>query len=372
MVMTSKFIESQKLLIEPFNRLLFITGFIIVTILSELITYLISFYLFPVTYSSISMIEKLRSGGFGFPSVNQTIYSVSFGFLSGLSQGIILRRYLPTRRWFSAVFRGNTLIALVQAFFLVISLFIINPSPDRESSISSIIIAVTLLLVALIMAVLVYGYLQWWAIQPYVTKSRWWILLPFVAILIRSLLIVAFNQLPFWLQWLNSDAIVIALLPIVQSVSFCFLRKRDDSTHPVLNSSLALANEIVDYWSIQKLKRILYQNISDKWKADLAESCGELMYLVGINGSGKTIACEPMNQAAIDHVWDTSLPDLYSDNSIVEIGDSVKFAKFQVIITPPGIIQIRSWQGLSPLLIGALLFIVIITLLSFLLAKLRY
>jgi hypothetical protein len=169
---------------------------------------------------------------------------------------------------------------------------------------------------------------------------------------------------------LAAIAINIALLPIVQSVSFCFLKKKQDSTHPVLNSSLALANEIVDYRSIQRLKRILYRSISDEWKADLEEVAGKLTYLVGINNSGNIIACEPMNQASIDHVWETSLPNLYSDPSILEAEDSVKFAKFQVIFTPPGIIQIRSWQGISPLLIGVFMFIIVMTLLTFLLTKL--
>jgi hypothetical protein len=138
-----------------------------------------------------------------------------------------------------------------------------------------------------------------------------------------------------------------------------------------VNSPLALANEIIDYWSIQRLKGILYRSISDNWKTDLAEITGKLTYLVGINSSGNIITCEPMNQASIDHVWETSLPDLYSDASVIAVGDSVKFAKFQVILTPPSIIQIRSWQGISPLLIGFFLFVIITTLLTLLLAKLE-
>jgi hypothetical protein len=372
MVNMSKFIESQKLLIEPFNRLQFITGFVMVTILSEAIIYFISSYLFPVRRNTISMIEELRLGALVFPSINQIIYSVSLGFLTGLGQGLILRRHIPVRRWLSAVFRGTSLIALVQAVFLVLGSLVINSSLNKEPPIFDVLIASTILLGGLIMAVLMYGYLQWWAIHPYIKKSRWWILLPAAVVLTAILLILTFNKIPFWLQWLkpDRDAINIALLPIVQSVSFCFLKKKQDSTHPVLNSSLALANEIVDYRSIQRLKRILYRSISDEWKADLEEVAGKLTYLVGINNSGNIIACEPMNQASIDHVWETSLPNLYSDPSILEAEDSVKFAKFQVIFTPPGIIQIRSWQGISPLLIGVFMFIIVMTLLTFLLTKL--
>jgi hypothetical protein len=202
MVNMSKFIESQKLLIEPFNRLQFITGFVMVTILSEAIIYFISSYLFPVRRNTISMIEELRLGALVFPSINQIIYSVSLGFLTGLGQGLILRRHIPVRRWLSAVFRGTSLIALVQAVFLVLGSLVINSSLNKEPPIFDVLIASTILLGGLIMAVLMYGYLQWWAIHPYIKKSRWWILLPAAVVLTAILLILTFNKIPFWLQLL--------------------------------------------------------------------------------------------------------------------------------------------------------------------------
>jgi hypothetical protein len=201
-------------------------------------------------------------------------------------------------------------------------------------------------------SIFIVGYLQWYVLRPYVTKARWWILIPFIAVLAGGgLFIIEF--LSSGLLRFNRNVLNMTMLPITQAIGFCILKKRFVSEHPTLQSPLALATDIVNYWDVQKLQKILYTRISRIWKTDIRTSIGQLTYLIGVNHSGAMIY-EPMNQASIDNVDRTPLPELASNPSFAasETEGLTDFAKFHVVFTPPGTFQIYSWRGIPLIWLG--------------------
>lgn len=304
---------------------------------------------------------------------SQMQYGIATGIIVGMfigaSQWLILRKYISDWKWILVVGVNTAFISTIQA----------NINGWTESILSSVnnffapemLLWLTFNLLALISSVFIYGYLQWYVLRPYITQARWWIFIPFIAVLL--------GIFPFGLSVLTRDLlsfnitfIQLTMLPATQAIGFCILQKKSISDRPILQSPLALAPDIVNYWEIERLEKILYQNISRIWKTDLSASIGQLTYLVGINHSGDIITYQPINHASVDNVDQTPLPELSSEpNGIALKAENLtSFAKFQVVFTPPSMVQIYSWRGIPLIWLGVAVYLGIAGI-SILFAKLN-
>jgi len=351
------FADAHRLLIKPFDRLGFIVIFILTTGLSQVVAY------FVCHQSTFDLLLERSQMQYGIAT------GIIAGMFIGASQWLILRKYISDWKWILVVGVNITFLSTIQA----------NLDIWKESILSSanslsepeMLIGLTFNLLALIGSFFISGYLQWYILRPYITKARWWIFIPFIAVLLGvfpfGLSVLTRGLLPF-----NITVIQLTMLPATQAIGFCILQRKSISDHPIIQSSLALASDIVNYWEIKDLEKILYANISRIWKTDLSASIGQLTYLVGINHSGDIITYQPINHASIDNVDQTPLPELSSEpnGTALTVEDLTSFAKFQVVFTPPGTVQIYSWRGIPLIWLGVAAYLGILGI-SFLCAKLK-
>ncbi|MFB2980283.1 hypothetical protein [Microseira sp. BLCC-F43] len=275
------------------------------------------------------------------------------GMFLGTSQWLILRQYISDWKWILVMGLGLASIASIQTVSDLWINSLLSPANAGSGAGISLLLVLTVILLTSIAAILIYGYLQWYVLRPYVTQARWWILIPLIAVLSGGVPLLLGFLTRGWLRF-NLDVLSLTLLPTTQAIGFCLLKKKSVSQHPLLQSPLALATDIVNYWDIQRLEKILDYRISQIWKTDLRTSIGQLNYLVGVNWNGTVIAYEPMNQASADNVDQTPLPELASESSSVawETEALKGFAKFQVVFTPPSRVQISSWRGIPLIWLG--------------------
>jgi hypothetical protein len=333
------FIDTQTALIKPFDRFKFVIVFILMTSLGYLAaTHLI--------YSQASF-DLLRER-------NYAQYSVAFGAILGtfwgVTQWLVLRRYIPGWKWILVVGLSTTVTFSIQAVFDMWKDSLVS-SPDRLAIQGTPI--VLLLVVSLATSIgssFLSGYLQWFVISPHVKKARWWILITLFATLVFGALSILVVSTPSWLPF-NRNVFKATILPATQAIGFCLLKKKSVN---ILQSPLALAPDIVDYWDIKRLQKILYMNINRLWKGDLSMSAGQLTYLVGVSRSGAVVTYEPMDPTSTDNVDQTPLPELAiaPHEEPMEAETLTAFAKFQIVFMPPGILQIDAWRGIPLTWIG--------------------
>ena len=75
------------------------------------------------------------------------------------------------------------------------------------------------------------------------------------------------------------------MLPAIQSLGFCALNRKSLDDLPILQTPLAIAPDLTNYWEIGRIKKTLDKRISRIWKTDLDPVAGKLTYLVGIDRS---------------------------------------------------------------------------------------
>jgi hypothetical protein len=343
---TYSFTAAQKLFIKPFERVKFVLIFCLSTTLSQLVSFFI--------------LQQLAFDALG--ELNEIQYSIVAGILTGTfvgaAQWFVLRKYVPDWKWILVVSLGITFLSSISATSRVLN----------SSSFPNINLQVVLLYliqaIASLGALLLYGYLQWWILRPYIVKGRWWIFLPLI-----SILIVPFHVIFIYLTGIRSlvnfDFYIFSsiLSPAIQAISFCSLQRKSPlNAHPEVSSqvesNLFLAPDIVNYWKIRSLTRKLYQRINQAWKTDL--NCNEqLIYLIGVSRNGTIIGYEPMNKVAVDCIDQTPLLNLthHSDST-----NSLSIAKFQVVFTPPATVKIYSWRGIPLLWLAVSVYLVILAI----------
>jgi hypothetical protein len=369
------FTDTQKALIKPFDRIKFIIAFIFLTIASQLVA-----HYFVAAQPAFQLLRERSYIQYSVAS------GAIFGTFSGAAQWLVLRRYIRDWRWILVAALSTIVLLSVQGVFDAWkeSLF----ASRGLNQIPILLLAIVSLSMTIGQSFLS-GYLQWFVISPYVKSALWWIRIPFIAALTVGLLsaLVVLTNTWFNLDVLrNEDSIRLiilevltvsrkslgsisvldlisfsflrmSVLPIIQAISFCLLNKKSINDQATLQSPLALAPDIVDYWDIKRLEKILYLNINRLWKADLSMADGQLTYLVGVSHSGAILAYESMDQASTDNVSQTPLPELAiaPQDETMEAQPSMAFAKFQVVFMPPGILQINAWRGIPLLWIGVAL-----------------
>jgi hypothetical protein len=339
------FTDAQKLLIKPFERLSFVIVFILVTGLSQVVAY------FVCTQPKFYILWEQSQIQYGIAA------GIVAGVFCGASQWLILRKYILDWKWILVVGLSTTLSTVIQTTSKMWAESF-NPSSLSSTNNGSFGQQTSPLAFAIVMgflsiaSIFISGYLEWYILRPYVTKARWWILIPLI-----SVLAVVFLRIPEFLTLVfprfSMDVISLTMLPTTQAIGFCLLKKKSASEHPILQSSLALAPDIVGYQDVKRLEEILHKSISKIWKTNLSESIDKLIYLIGIDYSN-VMTYELMNQVSADNVDQTPLPELASNASHIALENKglKKLAKFQVMFVQPGSLQIASWRGISVLWIG--------------------
>jgi hypothetical protein len=348
------FADTQRLVIKPFERGGFIMLFIIVTYLSQLLA---EFIFAQSVFNPLWESSQLQYG---------IITGIISGFFTGTVQWLVLRKCLPDWKWIIVVAVNTMLLITFETLMNIWKESIL--SFDNRAYGEGLPIYFAVVIASILFLVAISGYTQWYVLQPYIAKARWWMAMPLIAGLFSLSLF-----LPVYLaRWAVGSLIGITLgfnmnnaglvmLPAVQAIGFCLLIKKSAPDQPLWQSPLALAPSIIKYRDIQRLQKNLHQKIMQLWNTDLAPSIPALEYLVGLSHSGETIAYEPVDQNAIEHLHQTPLPNLVSNLIVTDAAseETTRLAKFQVVFTPPGMAEINSWHGISLVQLGVVTYLAV-------------
>ncbi len=357
------FIDAQRLLIKPFDRVWFIIVFVSATAICSAI----SSYFWPqlICYTignDLCWTESNSIPGWGeYSIVTQMVTSILTGITIGFVQWLVLRRYLSVWKWILAVFQYFAIISIFQAIITTWkNSYLTNSDLSASPGMSAIVLPIIIGIVAIIIIVLAGGCLQWYVLRPHVSPARWWILVPFVAAIVGGVPVALRTLLPALSLYLsspnlilpippfNTDFINLTMLPASQALGFCALSRRSLDDRPILQTALAIAPDLTNYREIERIKKTLDTRISRVWKTDLEPAVGKLTYLVGVDRSCTQIAYEPIDRNSSDKIALTPLPELVeSANYGAGAADrSTALAKFQVVLAPPGTVEIKSWRGI--------------------------
>lgn len=346
------FLEAQRLLIKPFERLRFVIVFVVTTGLSQVLANLITHQpTFDILWERSQIQYGIAAG-------------IITGVLIGACQWLILRKYVSDWKWILVVGVSTTLISTIWA---ISDMWRESILTANRFSAQEVLPGIIITFLALIGSLLIYGYLQWYVLRPYINKARWWIFVPCIAtlfiLIFSTILSISFRAFSFGISS-NLDIIQLTIFPATQAIGFCILRRKHLNDCPVFQSPLALSSDIVKYWEILRLEKLLYERITQIWQTDLGDSIGKLTYLVGVDLSSTKITYEPENQTSSEKVDQTPLPELSNaaHGNVLESKESIRFAKFQVVFTPPGMIQIYSWRGIPLIWLGASVYLTIIAM----------
>ncbi|HLO88623.1 MAG TPA: hypothetical protein VK203_26935 [Nostocaceae cyanobacterium] len=349
------FADAQRLLIKPFERLWFVIIFILATSLSRVAAdFICSQPAFDLLLEQNPIQHGIATG-------------IITGTFIGAFQWLVLRRYIPDWKWILVTSVSSIFAITLQAALSMWGRSLFSSFSPSQASNTDMTLFVLVQISFGMGITIINGYLQWFVIRPYVIKAKWWIFLPLLTVLA-----VGISMSLLYFSTINSSIILrfnryilqLTILGAAQAVGFCILKKKSATEDNLLQSPLALAPDIVNYWDIQKLEKKLYASLSKKWGTDLSTSRGELTYLVGVNRSGVIISSEPMNHASADNIHQTPLPELISNSSsaALEAEHLTSLAKFQVVFIPPAKIQIYSWRGIPLIWLGITVYVAIIVI----------
>lgn len=158
------FADVQQLLIKPFERLKFVIIFILITALSHVVAYFI--YSQP-TFGLLGEQSQIQYG---------LATGLIRGTLTGASQWFILRKYISDWKWILVVGATTTFGSCIRTALNMWEeslIFSGNGFPTQ-----GIIIVYLVIVLMAISIPLIYGWLQWYVLHPYITNARWWIFIP--------------------------------------------------------------------------------------------------------------------------------------------------------------------------------------------------
>ena len=355
MATSYSFAKAQHLIIKPFERIGFITLFVLMSILSKFIAaFIYSQPTFELLWEQSQMQYGIASG-------------IISGTFIGAAQWLIIRKYISDWKWIlvtGLVTTCMTVFGIVQQSFLSPTNSLLRQEIFRwEIVIFSISMPILILIIS--------GYMQWYILRPYIAQTRWWIFIYLIAVPVFLALPILEYSTNGFLRF-NRDIVNLTALPMTQAIGFCMLDKKSINEHPILQSPLALAPDVVNFRDVQRLAKILDAKISRTWKIDLEMSIKQLNYLVGINENNSDIIYEPIDQFSLEQVDQTPLPELTNNLRVtaLEKEDLTSVAKFKVIFSPLSEFQIHSWRGIPLLWIGVALYIGVVVI-SIFCAKLQ-
>jgi hypothetical protein len=355
------FIDVQKLLISPSERVNFIFLYILVTTFSSIASHIITKQKAFIHLWNHSYIQYGIASG------------IIIGAFIGAFQWLALRKYIPSTKWIVIVCLTTVCFSCLSAITRHLTYQNINyQNIYTNSFVFKILVFNIIQLVMLLMS----GYLQAYVLRPYVIDATLWVGVPLFGAICNQVIFTAnmiFYQFYHYIFWdfrhtisstFNVGIIQSICSSAIQAFCFClFYKKSHEDDRPIF--PFALAPDIHKYLDIMSLSRILRSSIDSSWVNDFPPSIDSLKYLVGVNNKGKVIAFEPINSAAIENVELTPLPNLVNRTSLSNFAteNQVPLAKFEVVFSSPGSLTIKSCRGI-PLIwlsIGTLISSIVIT-----------
>ncbi len=351
------FSDAQRLLIKPSERLRFAFLYVLVTIGSyQLIDFLVRYFFGDSLGFRPSDQNRLTLHHSDQVRIAEGLI---LGGLTGLSQWIVLRRYIPNPQWIFVALAYGGWESILQILYdnKIKSLLDVKMLPNDTNQLTFTIVSLSLIH---IISLFVYFYGQHYVIAPFIRKFRWWLWIPLAGIafgtvmtglgyLVRFVLPISpefAEQFPF-----DSTFFIRVGLVIIPTIAFCSLYRKsgpNKSEDPTLdpNFNLAVAPDLVDFWKIRSIQQTIEQKLNKIWKTNL-DGDQDLAYFIGVDQSGEIVACIPQTQTAIDRFQETPLPALIQESA--QESSSVlnqPIAKFNLTFSPPGIAKLVSCRGI--------------------------
>ena len=329
-----QFLDAQKLLIKPFDRLNFTLLYIGVSVLSgELIERCLSMH--PI--DDIGMTDSLEY---------KLVRGLLLGGLLGFSQWLAIRKYIPDPQWILATVTYSSLAALAGVFWR--SQFNWSGSMATGSASLTALLWLTSYSGSILIA-FIYGYAQHYVISPYIRKFRWWLWVTLISVgfQVMGIFLVMFAYAYLPTLQINYKILFSAGIAAIQAIAFCCLYRKsslNESENPTLDPAfnLAAAPDMSDFWKIRRVQQDIERKILKVWATDLNGN-HDLTYSIGVSSVGIIVACVPQSQRAIDRITETPLSTLI-ENSEHSLNQPI--AKFNLTFSPPGIAKLESWRGI--------------------------
>lgn len=343
-----QFLDAQKLLIKPLDRLNFTLLYITVSVLSgRLIERLLS--LPPNDFGITDSLEYALVRG------------LLLGGILGFSQWLTIRKYIPDPQWILATVAYSSLAALAGVLWR--SQFNGAGSVALRAASPTIVLSIVAYS-SLLVSAFIYGYAQHYVLSPYIRKFRWWLWVTLISVgfQVITIFLVMFISASLSIIWIDHQILLSAGIAAIQAIAFCCLYRKsspDESEDPTLDPAfnLAVAPDMTDFWKIRRVQRDIERKILKVWATDL-DGNHDLTYSIGVSSDGILIACIPQNQHAIDRITETPLSALMEDS---EHSLNTPIAKFNLTFSPPGIARLESWRGIPRRMLSLALAVGILT-----------
>lgn len=349
-------ITSQPFLITPLDRFKFTVLFVLATGLGWVLEAGVL-----RTLNSPIVPQAWQSGGL----LGAFVTGLVAGTIVSALQWLVLRRYLSDWLWILASSVGYVLLMTTQeAWWSLLDQLLKNTEwfttvstmHPRATLLASG--AVSTLLSALCTVWL--GIAQWLFLRQYTQFSRWWVMIPAIAVILSSGLFTLGTLLPPLLNLnlaLEPTALGAGILGTIQAIALCALRQRVSDRAASSHSLLATAPEISSRDQVRYLSKKVYTLLDTNWESEIV--CDRpVSYWIGVDDLGGIAAYAPIDQRADDYLPQTPLPLLvkprYSDKSLPAL------ARFQITFQPSGTIRVQPEQGISLFWIATLMILAVI------------
>jgi hypothetical protein len=332
-----RFLDAQKLLIKPFDRLQFVFLYVFASFLGT-------------QFAEIGMQQPWFANNNDDYQLLYTLFGgLALGGFLGLFQWLVIRKYIPEPQWILATVTYYCLVAIARVFW-VGKFETLDSQPFRD--VGQMILLSLSSLSWWILNAFIYGYAQHYVVSPYIRKFRWWLWVTSISFVFQMIgfpltIVIVVHLLRLRIR---DQTFFLMTFALIQAIAFCFLYRKsslNDNEDPTLDPvnpsfNLAIAPDLTNFWQIRSIQKKFDRKLSKIWRTDL-EGNEDLTYWVGVDRQGQLVACVPRSQAAVDRLSETPLISL--GNSSAD-GLNQPIAKFNVTFSPPCLMRMESCRGI--------------------------
>ncbi|MBD2501263.1 hypothetical protein [Anabaena azotica] len=326
------YLNPQQLLIEPYERLRFITLYVLATLLAN----------FGARFLSLNVISRFSPEPVSL--VDAAVLGTVFGVILGACQWLVIREFIPNLYWIVATATGFCYFQVILQSYQNLVIQLVQSGQLQLQLVTGFLLS----LVVTFFATIWLGLLQWLILRYYIKSARWWVLIFPALFLISFAMIVLTNSAQLIFRWnltVDWNIVFPAILGISQATALCLLKRKvqnnDQFAPSQVNKLLITTPEIGNLRKLWDLSNRLYHQIHKSWEQETSLPA-RLIYLLGVTETGNIIICQPANQMATYYISQTPLPNLISSlNDDVEQSYHQPLARFLVTFTTLGGLEIR-------------------------------